>query len=120
MIEEMIPDNPIWIIQQSRYPPIRTSEDFLKARDDGRFYSIYGAIVKIDEYKNFRRGWVWGDYSQKEGWEINKANFATCYLPDDARMDDIMLMVAKLMPGRKGETDLKYIWYHLVPYEVLK
>ena len=57
-----------------------------------------------------------GDFSQDD-WEINKANLATCYLPDGARMYDLMLMVAKLTQGRKGETDLKYIKHHIIPYE---
>lgn len=117
MIEELIESNPEWKRYQSRYPPIKTSEDFLKAKEDGNFHSMYSVILEIDEYGKFRRGWMWSDFSQEEGWEINKANFATCYLPDDARIYDMMLMVAKLTPGRKGETDLKYIWHHIIPYE---
>ncbi len=35
-----------------------------------------------------------GDFSQDD-WEMNKANLATCYLPDGARMYDLMLMESK-------------------------
>lgn len=119
MIEELIESNQEWKMYQSRYPPIKTSEDFLKAKEDGLFHSIYGAILEIDVYKNFSRGWLWGDFSKEADWDIDKVNFATCYLPDSARVYDFIIMVAKLMQGRKGETDLKYIWHHTIPYETL-
>ena len=81
MIEEQIAKNPEWKRYQLHYPPIKTSEDFLKAKEDGNFHSIYGVILEIDDYGKFRRGWMWGISRKMIGrWIKQTWQLATCQM----------------------------------------
>ena len=82
------------------------------------FQTLIFTILQINEYKNFKRAWVMGDYSLSNDWDIEKAITASCHLPSGAREYDFLFLLAKLIQGRKGEIDLKYIWHHVVPYGV--
>ena len=117
--QQQFENNLVWQRFKARFPPILTYEEFNQARYDGKFHALVCAIIQIDEYKNFNRAWLWGNYSLGNDWDIEKANTASCYLPNGAKDGDFLFLAAKLTQGRKGETDLKYIWHHIVPYETL-
>lgn len=70
-----------------------------------KFEALVWKSKKIIVYQSACLGWRFsimenlgedgcGDFSQDD-WEMNKANLATCYLPDGARMYDLMLMESK-------------------------
>jgi hypothetical protein len=63
------------------------------------------------------RAWIIGDYTFRSMTDSENMHSATCYLPEGAKEGEILFLVAKLTPGRKGETDLKYIKHHIIPYQ---
>lgn len=117
--QQQFENNPVWQNFRKRFKPIYTYDEFKQAISDGEFHVLSGGIVKIEDYKNFKRACIWGDYSQSSDFNTQDVNFASCCLPDGARDGDFLFLSAKLTHGRKGETDLKYIWHHIIPYETL-
>ena len=115
--QETYKNNPEWQKYQKFSPPIYTYDDFKQAINDGKFHALIGKIFKIDNYGKFSRAWITGDYTFEYLNYSQEALFATCYLPTGAKESDILFLVAKLITGRKGETDLRYIWHHVISFE---
>lgn len=117
IFREQYENDPEWIKYRSLFPAILTYDDFTHAMNDGNFHALIGMIVQIDNYRSFSRAWIIGGYTFRSMTDSENMHSATCYLPEGAKEGDILFLVAKLTPGRKGETDLKYIKHHIIPYQ---
>ena len=108
-------NDPEWIKYRSLFPAIITYDDFTQAMNDGKFHALMGVIWRIDNYGSFSRAWITADYDFKSMTDTKNTHTASCYPPKGAKKGDVLFLIAKLIPGRKSEIDLKWIKYHLIP-----